>query len=87
MVKILHIIKGHGDDIALDIIKEQLKFENISILLMQDGVLDCDKLDLDVAICASKADVVARGIKTWKELLDYDEIVDLIFNSEKVICW
>jgi len=87
MVGILHIIKHHGDDIALDIIREQLKFGSISVLLMQDGVLDCDKLDLDITIYASKADVVARGIKTWIQLLDYDEIVDLIFNSEKVICW
>ncbi|MCL7415891.1 MAG: hypothetical protein M8349_07540 [ANME-2 cluster archaeon] len=87
MVGILHIIKHHGDDIALDIIQEQIKFESISVLLMQDGVLDCDELGLDVAIYASKADVVARGVKTWIQLLDYDEIMDLIFNSEKVICW
>ncbi|MDF1557890.1 MAG: DsrH/TusB family sulfur metabolism protein [ANME-2 cluster archaeon] len=87
MVGILHIIKRHSDDIALDIIREQIKFESISVLLMQDGVLDCDELGLDVAIYASKPDVVARGIKTWIQLLDYDEIVDLIFNSEKVICW
>ncbi|HUW67856.1 MAG TPA: DsrH/TusB family sulfur metabolism protein [Candidatus Nanoarchaeia archaeon] len=87
MVGILHIIKRHGDDIALDIIREQLKFGSVSVLLMQDGVLDCDKLGLDITTYASKSDVVARGIKTWIELLDYDGIVDLIFNSEKVICW
>jgi sulfur relay protein TusB/DsrH len=87
MVGILHIIKRHDDVIALDIIREQLEFGSVSVLLMQDGVLDCDKLGLDVTIYASEADVVARGIKTWTNLLDYEKIVDLIFDSEKIICW
>lgn len=87
MVGILHIIKCHGDETALEIIKKQAKSGIISVLLMQDGVLDCDELDLEVTVYASKADVIARGIRTWKQLLDYDEIVDLICDSDKVMCW
>lgn len=87
MVGILHIIKNHDDDIALDIIREQIKSHNVEVLLIQEGVLDCDELGLDVPVYASKSDVVARGIRTWARLLDYGEMVDLICNAETVVCW
>jgi sulfur relay protein TusB/DsrH len=87
MVEILHVIKSHGDKIAFDIIKEQVKSRDVAVLLIQDGVLEADTVDMDVEIYASKSDVEARGIKTGVRLLHYEDVVELIFDSEKVVCW
>lgn len=87
MVEILHIIKSPFDSNALDIIRAHIKVHEVAVLLMQDGVLDADIVDMDLKLYASKADVEARGIGMDADLLDYGEIVDLIFSSDKVICW
>ncbi|MCL7414069.1 MAG: hypothetical protein M8353_10735 [ANME-2 cluster archaeon] len=87
MVKILHVIKEHGDTIALDIIKAQGKIRNLAVLLIHDGVLDHDLVVPGITIYAARADIEARGIETDIVLLDYSEIVDMIFGSNRVICW
>lgn len=87
MVDILHIVKDHGDITALDVVREQGKVMDIAVLLLQDGVLDCDRVDFGVEMYASQPDVVARGVKTWIKLLDYEDMVDFIFNAGKVVCW
>lgn len=87
MVEILHIIKSSSDSIALDVVKVHVKVHEVAVLLIQDGVLGAGLVDTDVKLYASKADVEARSIGVDADLLDYGEIVDLIFGSEKVICW
>lgn len=86
MVEILHLIKEHGDSIALEVVREQSKNRDVAVLFIQDGVLDADDVGLDV-VYASRPDVEARGILSSGRLLDYPQIMELIFACGKTICW
>jgi len=81
------VIKEHGDNIAFDIIREQGKSRDVAVLLIHDGVLDHNLVDPGITTYAARADIEARGMRTDIVLLDYIEIVDLIFDSDRVVCW
>ncbi len=86
-MRILHIVKTKHDTLAFSIAKEQALSNDVSILLLHDAVLiDKGKLN-GLKAFACKDDVLARGIETQYQLLDYPEIVNLIFDNEKVISW
>lgn len=87
MVEILHVIKEHGDTIAFEVIKVHGKTRDVAVLLMHDGVLDHDLVVPGITVYAARDDIEARGIKTDIVLLDYGDIVDRIFDSNRVICW
>ena len=86
-MRILHIIKIKNDILALSMAKEQALGKDVSILLLHDAVLT-DKVQLNGSKAfACKDDVLARGVEMPCQLVDYQEIVNLIFDNEKVISW
>ena len=87
---ILHIIRD------IDIIENTLYREIIhssnkkdtAVVLIQDGVYcNCDALIEKINIYACKEDVEARNWSTSIPLIDYLDIIDMIFSHKKVICW
>jgi sulfur relay protein TusB/DsrH len=86
-MKILHLIRNHKDTYAFDIALVQSQNPNIEviILLLHDGVLASQDTGLKIYAC--HADVVARGISTPFETINYPQILDLIFECERVISW
>jgi sulfur relay protein TusB/DsrH len=86
-MRILHIVKNKIDTLAFSMAKEQALANDVSILLLHDAVL-ADKAQLNgLKVFACTDDVLARGIETQNRLIDYQEIVNLVFDSEKVISW
>ncbi len=86
-MRILHIVKTKYDTLAFSMAKEQALSNDVSTLLLHDAVLiDKGKLN-GLKVFAGKDDVLARGIETQCQLLNYQEIVSLIFDNEKVISW
>ena len=84
-MKILHVIKNPDEKKAFEIAKIQAKKHEIGILLIQDAVLG--KLSFDFARAyVSDADVKARNQKI-EDTIDYDEMVKLIFEYDRVISW
>ena len=84
-MKILHIIKNPDERKAFEIAKIQAKKNEIGILLIQDGVLG--NLSFDFAkTYISDADVKARNLKV-EGTIDYDEMIKLIFEYDRVISW
>lgn len=86
-MKILHLIRNRKDTYAFEIALAQSQNPNteVIILLLQDGVLASQ--DIGLKICACYADVVARGISSPHETLNYPQMLDLIFECDRVISW
>ena len=87
MIKVLHIIRSNGDSLArrtIDDIAANVDGAEQSLLLMQDGVY---MQPPDMKAFAGADDGRARGIKTDVALVEYDKIVEMIFEHDKVITW
>jgi len=83
--KTLHIIRKIGDKLAQEVIDHESAKGDVSVLLIQDGVLSSLYGAGDVY--ASVNDVEARGLNTSFKLVDYSTICQLIIDHEKVIVW
>lgn len=85
-MKVLHIIRSKDDQLAQRFIDQigHLDDSEQTLLLIQDGVYMMPK-GPRVLVCAE--DVLARGIETDVELVDYDRIVEMVFEADKVITW
>ncbi len=86
-MKVLHIIRSNDDPLARRII-EDMGGDNgaeQTLLLMQDGVYANPQGAASVFACSD--DVTARGVETDVPLVEYDRIVEMIFESDKVITW
>ena len=83
--KTLHIIRKIGDKLAQEVIDHESAKGDVSVLLIQDGVLS--RLYWPGDVYASVSDVEARGLNTSYKLVDYSTICQLIIDHEKVIVW
>lgn len=84
-MKILHIIRREEDNLILEFIDHDRTEGEVSILLIQDGVLSGFKSNGEVF--ASINDVLARGINVQYKLIDYPSMCQLIVEHDKVIVW
>jgi sulfur relay protein TusB/DsrH len=88
-MKILHVIKEKDHDLALSTALGQREdsSNDITLLLIHDAVLTREDSLEGLKVLALKDDAGARGIKPVFPLIDYQEMLKLIFDSDKVICW
>jgi sulfur relay protein TusB/DsrH len=79
------------------------KNTKLGLVLIQDGVIGIstmgkipkqteELLNLDVAVFAMIGDIISRGIRPEfihkkVESIDYDQLIDIIDNTPKVISW
>ena len=84
-MKILHLFRTSGDTRALATAAAQAKTHEVSLLLLHDAVLD----DVSFAgpLYACRDDAAARNGRGHAHLVDYDDIVRLIFAHDRVISW
>lgn len=54
-------------------------------MLLHDAVLS--RVTFEGEVLACQDDVLARGVKTRFETVDYNQIVSMIFDFDKVISW
>lgn len=89
-MKILYIAKEKNDlNYLLKFYdKSQTKTDNeITLLLIHDAVLIESNIFDDFKVFACNDDVKARGINTTFNTLDYKQVLKLIADNDKVICW
>lgn len=91
-MRILHIVTQSDDRRALAVAERHAAQHAVTVLLLQDGVLQRTGRLRGVRVCACRADVAARGLSSSialsdMTLLDYDGIVDLIRAHERVWSW
>ncbi|MBI5193343.1 MAG: hypothetical protein HZA08_07895 [Nitrospirae bacterium] len=84
-MKTLHILRKIEDQFVREIIEHDRSAKDVSILLIQDGVLS--KFREDKNVFASVNDVEARGLDVSCNLVDYPAICRLIVGHDKVMVW
>lgn len=85
MAQVLNIIRRRDDEEAVGVARQQSAQGGVSLLYIHDAVYRAP--DSDLPTFASRLDVEARGVASGCRLLSDEEIVDLIFEHERVICW
>ena len=99
-MSILHIIRNRNDAIALDTIRLQSESGgdddvDVGVLLIHDAVLDiadggASVFPAGVKLHALSFDCDARAISKLDEAcdcVDYDAMLKLVFEYDKVITW
>ncbi len=90
MMNLLFIVKEKKDlNFLLSMYeKSQTGTTNkITILLIHDAVLVESISNNDFRLFACNDDVKARGVDTLFNTLDYVQMLKLIVDCDKVICW
>ena len=86
MQKILHIIKDMNDPTPIEIAKKQADENEIGLLYIHDAVLG--DLSSDFAkVYVLDADVQARDMNLEAETVDYNGMVELLFEYDKIVSW
>jgi sulfur transfer complex TusBCD TusB component (DsrH family) len=83
-MKVLHIIREKGDAYPLEVIAAQKAAgDEVKVLLMQDAVFSCNTVA--ESFCC-KEDAEARGTGCGNHV-DYNEIVNMVFDADSVVNW
>ncbi len=89
-MKILHIIREKGHELALSTAQTQSTTgseQEVTILLIHDAVLTETSETKGLEVFALKDDVEARGTRVSYPLVDYNGMLKMIFESDRVITW
>jgi sulfur relay protein TusB/DsrH len=86
-MKVLHVVRNNDDALARRLTETIARLDGVeqALLFIQDGVYSKSTMNLPAFACAE--DVRARGLETNLELVDYDRIVEMIFDFDRVITW
>lgn len=86
-MKYLHIIKDPGETFAWEVAEDQARGgHEVAVLLWQDGVLSTRPSPLP--LYATAADLEARGMPVGRfKAVEYQEVVELIVQHDRVTCW
>lgn len=85
-MRILHIVREVEDSRALDVAQKQQESGHVAtLLLLHDAVLS--DVQFEGQLLACEADALARSKEERYKTIDYDEIVKMIFDYDKVISW
>lgn len=85
-MKILHLVRSNDDRLAQRVVETMENTEDVeqTLLMIQDGVY-VRRRNRNMLACAD--DVRSRGIETDLPLVEYERMVDMIFEYDKVITW
>jgi sulfur relay protein TusB/DsrH len=83
-MKILHIIRNPDDETPLEIARIQSEENEVAVLLLHDAVYAIPEVQFKVYACT--ADAEARGVSRH-EIVDYNKIVEMLFEYDKVVSW
>jgi len=93
MPKILHILKEPYSPLALEMIKEEAKNpqQEVLILLIQEAVKKALPLNDSIKAYILKEDLEERGLTPPPNMkytcINYQGMLDLIYQADKVVTW
>lgn len=95
--------KSMSIDNLFNIVKEQTKDANVTVVLIHDGVIGTSKkgvmptslnllLNLPITVFAMTPDLLARGldpgsVDTRINCIEYDVLVDILAQTPKIASW
>lgn len=84
-MKVLHLVRRPDDAYATGMIEAQAGSHDLSVVFLQDGVYR------PTAPAATRyvveEDCAARGVEPDARSITHEQLVDLIFDSDRVISW
>ena len=88
-MKILHLVRRTDDPYAMEMVAAQDASESpvhdVRVAFLQDGVYrPTAPVKTRVVV---EEDCLARGVEPDAEHITYEQLVDLIFDSDRVISW
>ncbi len=92
-MKTLHVIKEKNHALAISTAVDQAGKNSaagnghLAVLLIHDAVLTAEDRLKGLETVVLKDDAAARAVELPYPSIDYDEMIKLIFDSDKVICW
>lgn len=81
-MKILHIIRNPNDTTPIEIARAQGREHYVALLLLHDAVYT----DPGLKTFACADDAEARGV-TAHERVEYDRIVEMLFEYDRIVSW
>ncbi len=91
-MKILHVIKERDHALAISTVREQTVLppaaeNDVTVLLIHDAVLTAEDRLKGLRVTALKDDAAARAAEPPYPSVDYNGMLKLVFESDRVICW
>lgn len=84
---LVHVITRWGDRRAWETAAAHARGRRVTVLLLQDGVLESGPAPAGVEVVASARDMEAYGLAGRHRAVDDAGIVDLLFAADRVISW
>ena len=85
MMKILFLLHSQPDDLVKEMIEKQSLEHEVKIVLIQDAV--GLEESLPGQILALEDDLQKRSISGNVPTIGYNELLGLIFQNDRVLCW
>lgn len=85
-MRILHILRKAPDEWTKEAIKRHSQSMEVTVLLIQEGVLIEEKLPGRLVLALDE-DVKKRNLSIDLPRIDYASMVRLLFENDRVICW
>jgi sulfur transfer complex TusBCD TusB component (DsrH family) len=84
-MKILYIVRSQPDDLVKETIEKQSAEHEINIVLIQDAVRMEESLPGHMF--ALEDDLQKRSLSRNIPAIGYNELLELIFQNDRVLCW
>ena len=85
-MRILHLIRAIEDNRAVETAVRQRNHDHdVTLVLLHDAVFSSPSFEGSIFAC--KADLEARQMESKHTPVDYDAIVRMIFENDRVVSW
>ncbi|MFQ5598277.1 MAG: hypothetical protein ACE5GK_09530 [Nitrospiria bacterium] len=84
-IKTLHILKSDRDRYPLELIRRTPPSEACAVILIQDAI-DLDLHGIDAAILVLSDDL-KKGQTAVYPKIGYQDMLQMIFEADAVLCW
>jgi sulfur transfer complex TusBCD TusB component (DsrH family) len=84
-MKILYILRKQPDELAKEMIEKQSHENETTVVLIQDAVSMQENLPGHVL--ALEDDVRKRLVSQDIPKIGYEELLSLIFQNDRILCW
>ncbi len=84
-MKILHLVKKANDSFPFWIMENQCQQNQVTCVLIQDACLTTRPIKVPCYLL--KEDAEARGITTTLPVIDFKQLINMIFDHDRLNCW
>ena len=81
----MHLVRQASDPFPFWVMENQGRENQVTCVLIQDACLTTHPIKVPCYLL--KEDAEARGITTSRPLIDFKQLVDMIFNHDRLSCW